>query len=114
VATIQILLVNMPRLLAEIVHTIIAPHHDLHAVADLTGAYEQVTAELRQVDVDVVILSIHKPESALLLTQLLETRPATRVLVVGGDGRQGFVCEPVGELSPASLLDAIRGSGSPA
>lgn len=110
-ATIGILLVNMPRLLAEIVRTIVAAHDDLRVVADLTGAGEQVTTAIDATGADVVVLSVHRPESALLISQFIRTHPAVRLVVVGGDGQHGYICEPAGELSPAGLLDAIRGAG---
>jgi DNA-binding NarL/FixJ family response regulator len=105
---IRILLVNLPRLLREIVRTVVASQLDLCVIADVTGDDTQLAAVLDAVVADVVILNTDHPESATLLSPLLAVRPPVRIVVIANDGRESFVCQPSGELSPASLLDAIR------
>jgi chemotaxis response regulator CheB len=107
--TIRVLLVNMPRLLREIVREVIATEPDLQVVDELTGGYLELAAVLDSVVADVVILGTESRESGDLLLPLLQIRPALRFVIIAEDGRAGFVCTPSGELSPARLLEAVRG-----
>jgi chemotaxis response regulator CheB len=113
VDTTRVLLVNLPRLLSEILRTAITEHEDLDVAAAVTGDYAQVAALLARVDIDVVVISADNGHSAGIVGRLLDTRPAQRVVVVADDGRRGYVWQPVGELSIARLLEAIRHPMSP-
>jgi chemotaxis response regulator CheB len=98
----------MSQILREIVASIIAHQPDLDLVAEPTYDPANVAAMVQRTQADVVVLSTHKPELSRLLFVLLELRPCPRVLLLAADGRQAFLCEPLGELSPAELLDAVR------
>jgi hypothetical protein len=43
--------------------------------------------------------------------RLLHERPSVRVLAITDDGRETYLYLPLGELSPAGLLDAVRRDG---
>jgi hypothetical protein len=108
--TTRILLVDMSQILCEIVASIIDHQPDLDLVAEPTFDPAKAAATVHRTRADVVVLSTHKPEPSRLLFLLLEVHPCPRVLVLAADGRQAFLCEPLGELSPAELLDAVRPS----
>ena len=63
---------------------------------------------------DVVIAPSDRPELPDVWRRLLVRRPQTKVLTVGGDGREGFLYElrpyqvPLGEISPQTLIDAVK------
>ena len=110
--TTRILLADMPRLLREIVREIIANEPDLQVADELTGGRLELAPVLRSVAADVVVLGEDRRGSADLLLPLLRIRPALRFVIVTDDGRTGLVCTPSGELSPARLLEAIRGQAA--
>ena len=107
--TIRVLLVNMPRLLREIVREVIATEPDLQVIDELTGGHLELAAVLDSVVADVVILGTESRESGELFLRLLWMRPTLRFVVIAKDGKAGFVCTPSGELSPHGLLEAVRG-----
>jgi hypothetical protein len=106
--TTRILLVDMSQILREIVASIVAHQPDLDLVAEPTYDPAKIAAMVQRTRADVVVLSTHKPELSRLLFVFLELHPCPRVLVLAADGRQAFLCEPLGELSPTELLDAVR------
>jgi hypothetical protein len=96
----------MSQILREIVASIITHQPDLELIAEPTYDLAQIAATIDRTRAEVVVLSTHKLE--LLLFLLFEVHPRPRVLVLAEDGRKAYLCEPLGELSPAGLLDAIR------
>jgi chemotaxis response regulator CheB len=106
--TTRVLLVDMSQIMREIVAAVIAPQSDLDLIAEPTYDPARIAATIDQTRAEVVVLSTHKPELSRLLFLLFEAHPCPRVLVLAQDGRNAYLCEPLGELSPAGLLDAVR------
>jgi DNA-binding NarL/FixJ family response regulator len=110
---IRILLAEMPPLLRDVFRQVITDQPDMEVVGELTGAVGLLMAA-GQNHADVVILGLRDPELPGIGTHLLSEYPHLKILGVTVDGRQAFLHEllphrlPLGEASPAGLLDAIR------
>lgn len=110
VENIRVVLVDMPRLLREIVSQLAAPGLRVVRAYDepveLVGAVERDRAE-------VVITGAEAYEQREL-DRLLAARPAVKVLGIAADGRSSTLYELVprrrslGELSSGRLNDAVR------
>ena len=105
----RILIVDMPRMLREIVRSVIVAEADLELVAEVhdPGALDKAIPRHRP---DFVIGHSAPHE----IERLLEERPSMKVLQVDSTGRSSFLYElrpqrtALGEMSPARLLEAIR------
>jgi hypothetical protein len=115
VEPIRVLLVGMPRMLRGIVNGLVSVEPDLEIVGEL-GDVEAELPAIEASGATVVIAGVQAP----LLARRLSDR--ARVLGVSPDGREGVLYElrpherVLGEISPATLLAAIRGdpvSGPP-
>jgi DNA-binding NarL/FixJ family response regulator len=106
----RIVLVDLPRIMREIIQQAIADEPDMVIVngslpADLRGALERSAADFVISGADHELAEVGA---------LLEERPRLRVLSVVGDGREAFLYElrptrtPLGEVSPRTIVDAIR------
>lgn len=106
------LLGPMPRILRDLVHEIVAHERDLEVVGELEG--ERLVEEAARVAAQFVIVAVDDPHSTDEYLELLERSPRIRILALSGDGRDAEVWElhprrlPLGEISPTTLLDAIR------
>ena len=109
---IRILLSEMAPMLLDIVANIVAAQPDM----DIVEGVESETDLLKAVefsDADVVILSRRTPVQGEF-DGLLHSRSCLKVIEIEGEGRCGSLYElrphrvPLGEMSPAGLLDAIR------
>jgi hypothetical protein len=100
----------MPRLLNDIVHTILAAEADLDV--DAPSSHAALLPEKVR-DADVVIV-MERELAGMNYESLLRAHPRLRLVALSGDGRSGALCElrpcrvPLGELSPQSLIDAVR------
>jgi len=107
----QIILVEMPGTLREIVREVVTAEPDLVLVDGGVEALERIPAD----DVCVAITSVDDP-TAESLARLLGTRAQLRVIELSADGRHGTIYDlrldeqplSAGELSRADLLAAIR------
>ncbi|MGD9531956.1 MAG: hypothetical protein AB7V44_34870 [Pseudonocardia sp.] len=104
----RILLVDMVQMFREILTSILLPHPALELITTAAGAVEQIDKMVERHQVDVVIVSTQEPGFHALLARLLDGRPCPRVFVIARDGRETVPGEPLGELSPAGLLDAVQ------
>lgn len=108
----RIVLVNLPRMLREIIEEIVSHEHDMEVV----GEFSKTVGLLEAVDsTDADFLITGTGDSELVgVGQLLRERPRIKVLAVGADGRQTCLYElrpqkvRLGEISPQTLLEAIR------
>jgi DNA-binding NarL/FixJ family response regulator len=106
----RILLVDLPRLLREIVLGSVVDEADLEVV-DHVSRVEVLEDAARRHDVDVVVIGSDDPELAL---RLLDLRPRLKVLAVGGEGLDTRLYELrpwrvlLGDVSPRTLVEAIR------
>jgi hypothetical protein len=114
---IRVMLAEMPGLLHDIVRTTLESESDLELVSAETL---QTRASLSDAigDADVVILSADTPAPDHYESVLRE-HPALRLVAISNRGRHAFLYElrphrqPLGELSPATLLQAIRTQAAP-
>jgi DNA-binding NarL/FixJ family response regulator len=112
---IRILLVSMPRMLLDMIADIVALHGDMMVAGKMEDTPD-ICAAVKKTRADVVVLN----EPAIGLPQnhqeLLYSRPRLGVLSIANDGRHFFLhrLHPVrtalGEVSPESLVQAIRSS----
>jgi len=113
VSCIRVLLVDLQRMLREIVATIVGAEPDLELVGEVANP-EALVAHTERTRPDLVIAG-SDPALARLTYQLLDDFPRLRILEVDVDGDRGFLYElypqrkKLGELSPESLLAVARG-----
>jgi DNA-binding NarL/FixJ family response regulator len=111
-ARIRVLLANLPLILAGLVERVL-DQADLEVVGVVSDHVEVLVATGRT-RADVVVLGIEEAALPGPASHLLEEYPHAKVLAVTPDGRRAFLYElrphlvPLGEASPARLLDAIR------
>ena len=105
---IRILLVDMPRLLQDVVTRILEPHADLEVVVPAGSGSRAVLDLVRGAAAEVVVTGVRGAALADLLAQLVQSRSPSRVLAVADDGQHALLCTPLGDLSPDGLLAAIR------
>jgi hypothetical protein len=104
----RILLIDMPRVLREIIRTTLERDPALEIVGELTEQVSVVRA-LDGVEADFVIAGSDALHSEDVGGRLLEQDARVRVLAVRADGGQTVVCEPLGDLSPEALLAVVKG-----
>jgi hypothetical protein len=112
----RILLIGLPRLLAEIVTELVGREPDLA----LVGAVELtpgVVSNADRLDADVAILGSHDES---LIASLVTERPRLKILALAGDSHEAWLYSlgrertPLGELSPEGLVAAVRRAAKPA
>jgi DNA-binding NarL/FixJ family response regulator len=115
VRLIRILLAGMPQMLLDMVTDILAEHPEMMVsrqnqdVTDLRLAVKKARA-------DIVILSEQAARQPQVHPELLYSRPHLKVFSITSDGHRFFVNElrpfraSLGEISPESLVRAIRSS----
>jgi DNA-binding NarL/FixJ family response regulator len=100
-------------MLREIVRDSLAGEPDMEIVGDTDDPSEVVRSIA---DVDVVILGALEPNSSALAQEALRASSSTRVLAIAANGRSASMWQlqpyrvPLGEVSPESLVGAIRAS----
>lgn len=109
---IRVVLSNMPRLLHDIVHSILAAEADIELDVSAKNSAEPMSPETVR-NADVVIVT--EPELARVnYEHLFGKQPRLRLVAVSGDGRNATLHElrpsriALGELSPRTLVDAVR------
>jgi DNA-binding NarL/FixJ family response regulator len=113
---------GLPRILRDLVREIIQTEPDIEVVEELTEVDLVDTSDLvtRVILARAHLLLVGTPDSELVetCTRLLNNYPRLRILGISAEGRRGFVSElrphgaAVGELSPETLIAAIRGSSA--
>jgi DNA-binding NarL/FixJ family response regulator len=107
-----VLVADMPRLLREIVATVVGAEPDLELVGEVNGP-EALASGTRRARPDLVIAGAN-PALARVSHQLLDEDPHLRILEVDVEGRHGYLYElfprrkKLGELSPKSLVAIAR------
>lgn len=109
---IRVVLSKMPRVLHDIVHSILAAEPDI----DVSDTSSHSTAPMTLDDVrDAHVVVITEPELAHMnYESLLYGNPRLRLVAVSGDGHNAALYElrpcriPLGELSSQTLVDAVR------
>jgi DNA-binding NarL/FixJ family response regulator len=107
----RVILVDMPRVLREIVRKVLSHEPDVEMVEEDT--LDAALAAIRASDDCVVVTQLERGER-IAIDRLLDTHRKVRVLALSADGRDGAVYELhpkehlLGEMSPPVLLAAIR------
>jgi len=106
----RILLVEMPRMLRDIVVGVLADKPNMEVVAE-AAAMSEVPETVLETGADVVVVGRDDPP---LADTLLERAPGLRILAMTADGRESWLYElcpqrvPLGEISPERLVSEIR------
>jgi chemotaxis response regulator CheB len=109
----RIVLVDMPRILREIIERAVADEPDMEIV-DSEAGNMPLREAIEASEPDFVIAGADYDFGEV--ARVLDERPRLRVLAVAGDGREAFLYElrptrtPLGEVSPRTIVDAIRGA----
>ncbi len=109
---LEVVLVDMPRMLHDIVKGLISADAGMRVSADLADASGLREALSRQ-PAHLVIAGAEAVDPADV-DELLAERPRVRVLTIDGDGRDAVLYElrphrvRLGEVSPERLLATIR------
>lgn len=104
----------MPGVLHDIVRATLATQRDIVVVGDVTEVDEPLEDVVRAVDPAVVVLGADHPAAADECHELLSLHSHLKLLALDDDGAQTFLVEmrpkatPLGELSPSTLVSAIR------
>ena len=109
---IRVVLSPMPRLLHDIVHSILTAESDI----DVDDGSSHSAAPMSLEDVrNAHVVIVTEPEFLRMnYESLLYGNPRLRLVAVSGDGRSAALYElrpcriPLGELSPQTLVDAVR------
>jgi hypothetical protein len=102
----RILLAGMTQMLRGILAELLAQEPEFEVVGELPGGVAALLDELRDADAEFLILGVDQME--LAFCDYLERRPELNVLVIAGDGAQGYLYAAVGELSPRTLVDVLK------
>jgi DNA-binding NarL/FixJ family response regulator len=110
---IRVVTGELPRILSDIIGTVLESAGDIRVVGEAVNHAEllELTRSLRP---DVVIMGLDESGLPGFGWDLYAGDPLLRVLGVMGEGRQTFVYElrphrtPLGELSPEELVAAVR------
>lgn len=114
---IRVLLADMPRMMRDIIRDITSSHKDIDVIAELAQRDELIEAAIRT-RADVVVVGKVTGSGQDEYRDLLRKRPRLKILAISADGRRGFLHElqprviPLGEVSPDSLIEAIRGTSA--
>jgi DNA-binding NarL/FixJ family response regulator len=109
----RIALVDMPRILREIIEQAVADEPDMEIV-EIEGSGVPLRQAVATARADFVIAGADYDFGEV--ARVLDERPRLRILAVAGDGREAFLYElrptrtPLGEVSPQTIVDAIRGA----
>lgn len=99
-------------MLIDIVKDIIASHEDIEVAGEIANGGAVLPAAV-SVQAEIIILGKTAGGDGDDYDEILYSRPQLKILAITADGRRGFLHEmaphvvPLGELSPASLIDAI-------
>jgi hypothetical protein len=110
--SVHVLLIALPEMLSEIVREILSHEPGIAIAAEVADVS---AAEVRPAD--VAIVGSDGEELPDPWEELLFEHPRMKVLTVSSDGRTTFLFElrphreALGEVSPATLIDAVRAAG---
>jgi DNA-binding NarL/FixJ family response regulator len=111
-SSIRVLLVDMPRMLRDIIAGVVVAEPDLELVGEVERP-ETLPLRARRTRPDLVIAGA-TPAVASLTRELLDDHPRLRIIEVEAEGRRGSLYElaprrrKLGELSPESLVAVAR------
>jgi DNA-binding NarL/FixJ family response regulator len=110
----RILLVDMPRMLREIIETALRSEADMAIVGIAGGNLSELRLDVDRAQPDVIVVGSATSDLLHRCCELLAVRPRLKVLAVSDNAREATFYElrtathGLGELSPVDLVDAIR------
>jgi len=114
IAPARILLLGMPRILRDLIRSIVDRQPDMRVVGELEDDHINLRRVARP-RADFVIVGLRDSGLPDVCNSLLRHRPDTKIVGVSQEGRRAFLYElrphaqPLGEMSSHVLLEAIRG-----
>lgn len=111
-AKVRVMVAGMPRILTDIIKSIIAAEDDFEFVGELMGTRGIVNAA-RDLDADVVIIAAPEDGDEARAAETLISGPRL-IIAIAADGRRATIHQlkpsitPLGEVSPAALIAAMR------
>ena len=114
-APTRIVLGAMPALLRDIVRETLASHSDLEILAEVAERRE-VLAAAERTRADIAIVGVTQSDRRSVVRELLAEHRRLRIIALTSDGRFGYVYHhdlhetAIAEISPRSLIAAIRGA----
>jgi DNA-binding NarL/FixJ family response regulator len=116
---IRILLVDMPRLAREMIDAAVAAQKDMRVVATTADPGELVAAA-QTVQPSFVIVGLDGDDLPAEALSLFDEQPRLRVLGLEAGAGRAYLWQlrpekrPLGEMSPAEVVEVIRGAATPA
>ena len=116
----RVLLAGMTRMLTDIVKGIIASQADFDLAGEIIGEDGLLLQAATDAEVDVMVVGPLLVIGSNEYHHLLYGRPRMKIVAIAADGREAALHElqphviPLGEVSPASLITAIRSASHPA
>jgi hypothetical protein len=110
---IRIVLAALPRMLADIVESVVAAQPDMVLSSRVAGG-AGLAGTLREEKPQVLIVGLSADEDAAHYDDLLFEHPRMKVLAITSTGRESILSElrpvrhAIGNVSPEGLMDAIR------
>jgi DNA-binding NarL/FixJ family response regulator len=110
---IRILLVDMPRLVHEMVESAVSAQRDMQVVGSVHGPGEVADA-VRTSRPSFVIVGVDDEAFLDGCLEAFDDEPKLKVLGIEADAGEGYLYElrpvkrPLGEISPSGIVDAIR------
>jgi hypothetical protein len=96
-------------MLSEIVREILISDRGIRLTHEYF-TFEGLPVELQREPPDVAIAASERADVLSLAQTLHACNPRLRVLTIGGGGRETLLYQELGEISPDTLLAAVRGT----
>jgi hypothetical protein len=115
VRRVRILLAGIPRMLLDMVTSIVMAHPDMIVSGEIQESAD-ICAAVKKTRADIVIPSERTGRERQDHQDILYSRPHLKVLSISSDGHRFFLHElrpfraALGEISPESLVQAIHSS----
>jgi len=113
-AHVRVLVVNVPRLLRDVMSGIMAGDSEIEIVSEVSAT--NMLNAIAALDPDVVVFGGENGDAGAEIARIGAKHPMLRVVAVDADGRAATIHEPgmaarrVTDISPLMMLSLIRGS----
>ena len=115
VARIKVLIAEMPRMLSDIVTSLVQKQDDMELVDRAAAGGNKLLDVVERLRPNVVVLAAQGPELSPAASRLFRRFPGLRLVAVEKDGRSAYRYEmrpqrtEIEGVSPRGLLAALRG-----
>lgn len=112
-ANVRVLLVNVPRLLGDVMSGIMAGDPEIKIVSEVSG--KDMLGAIAGLDPNLVVFGGESDETEIYVALMGARYPMLRAVTVDADGRAATIYEPgsaarrVTDISPRMMLSLIRG-----